>query len=175
MGKKLIEVAPFLPLDAPSSADAPPHQPTPPTRGDPSPCPPTTNPHRPPKTPHRNEPPPHQPHQICCSQEVPPHMARMTVVTNSILPCQEAFPVDAPTPLRPPLRWIQAKRPHHRHHRHRPANGRQPATQTALKSVVRATGALTETPACAVRVPLFQRSVRAERRLSAHPRVARYT
>ena len=37
-------------------------------------------------------------------------MARMTVVTNGILPCQEAFLVDAPTPEASPRRWIQAKR-----------------------------------------------------------------
>ena len=37
-------------------------------------------------------------------------MARMTVFTNSILPCQEAFLVDAPTPEASPRRWIQAKR-----------------------------------------------------------------
>ena len=37
-------------------------------------------------------------------------MARMTVVVNSILPCQEAFLVDAPTPNTSPHRWIQAKR-----------------------------------------------------------------
>ncbi len=36
-------------------------------------------------------------------------MARMTVVVNSILPCQEAFLVDAPTPNTSPHRWIQAK------------------------------------------------------------------
>ena len=36
-------------------------------------------------------------------------MARMTVVANSILPCQEAFLVDAPTPGTSPHRWIQAK------------------------------------------------------------------
>ena len=36
-------------------------------------------------------------------------MARMTVVVNSILPCQEAFLVDAPTPGTSPHRWIQAK------------------------------------------------------------------
>ncbi len=35
-------------------------------------------------------------------------MARMTVVVNSILPCQEAFLVDAPTPNTSPHRWIQA-------------------------------------------------------------------
>ena len=34
----------------------------------------------------------------------------MTVTANSILPRQEAFPVDAPTPQRSPRRWIQAKR-----------------------------------------------------------------
>ena len=53
--------------------------------------------------------PPHRSHQICCSQEVPPHMARTTVDTNGILPCQEAFLVDAPTPQASPYRWIQAK------------------------------------------------------------------
>ncbi len=36
-------------------------------------------------------------------------MARMTVVVNSILPCQEAFLVDAPTPNTSPHRWIQVK------------------------------------------------------------------
>ena len=36
-------------------------------------------------------------------------MARMTVVVNSILPRQEAFLVDAPTPNTSPHRWIQAK------------------------------------------------------------------
>ena len=36
-------------------------------------------------------------------------MARITVVTNSILPRQEAFLVDAPTPTTSPHRWIQAK------------------------------------------------------------------
>ena len=36
-------------------------------------------------------------------------MARITVVINSILPRQEAFLVDAPTPARSPRRWIQAK------------------------------------------------------------------
>ena len=36
-------------------------------------------------------------------------MARMTVVVNSILPCQEAFLVDAPTPNTSPHRWIQAE------------------------------------------------------------------
>ena len=36
-------------------------------------------------------------------------MARITVVPNSILPCQKAFPVDAPTPAALPRRWIQAK------------------------------------------------------------------
>ena len=77
-------------------------------RGDPSPCPPTTNPHRPPKTPHRNEPPPHQSHQICCSQEVPPHMSEMPAEINSILPCQEAFLTDPPHPQHSPHRWIQA-------------------------------------------------------------------
>ncbi len=38
-------------------------------------------------------------------------MARMTVVVNSILPCQEAFLVDAPTPNTSPHRWIQAQHP----------------------------------------------------------------
>ena len=38
-------------------------------------------------------------------------MARTTVDTNGILPCQEAFLVDAPTPQASPRRWIQAKRP----------------------------------------------------------------
>ena len=37
-------------------------------------------------------------------------MARTTVDTNGILPCQEAFLVDAPTPQASPRRWIQAKR-----------------------------------------------------------------
>ena len=36
-------------------------------------------------------------------------MARTTVDTNGILPCQEAFLVDAPTPQASPRRWIQAK------------------------------------------------------------------
>ena len=35
-------------------------------------------------------------------------MARTTVVVNSILPRQEAFLVDAPTPEASPHRWIQA-------------------------------------------------------------------
>ncbi len=39
-------------------------------------------------------------------------MARMTVVVNSILPCQEAFLVDAPTPNTSPHRWIQVKSVH---------------------------------------------------------------
>ena len=42
--------------------------------------------------------PPRRSHQICCSQEVPPHMLEMPVNINSILPFQEAFLVDAPTP-----------------------------------------------------------------------------
>ena len=37
-------------------------------------------------------------------------MARMTAFVSSILPCQEAFLVDAPTPTTSPHRWIQAKR-----------------------------------------------------------------
>ena len=37
-------------------------------------------------------------------------MARTTVDTNGILPCQEAFLVDAPTPQASPYRWIQAKK-----------------------------------------------------------------
>ena len=36
-------------------------------------------------------------------------MARMTVTSNSILPCQKAFLVDAPTPGASPHQWIQAK------------------------------------------------------------------
>ena len=36
-------------------------------------------------------------------------MARMTVVLDSILPRQEAFLVDAPTPTTSPHRWIQVK------------------------------------------------------------------
>ena len=36
-------------------------------------------------------------------------MARMTALFNGILPCQEAFLVDAPTPEASPRRWIQAK------------------------------------------------------------------
>ena len=36
-------------------------------------------------------------------------MFEMPVVNNSILPCQEAFLVDAPTPNTSPHRWIQAK------------------------------------------------------------------
>ena len=36
-------------------------------------------------------------------------MARMTAFVSSILPCQEAFLVDAPTPTTSPHRWIQAK------------------------------------------------------------------
>ena len=36
-------------------------------------------------------------------------MARILVIDNGILPCQEAFPVDAPTPRTSPRRWIQAK------------------------------------------------------------------
>ena len=60
---------------------------------------------------HRRTPAPtHRSRQVCSSQEVPPHVARITVVTNSILPCQEAFLVDAPTPSASPRRWIQAKR-----------------------------------------------------------------
>ena len=39
-------------------------------------------------------------------------MARTTVDTNGILPCQEAFLVDAPTPQASPHRWIQAKGSH---------------------------------------------------------------
>ena len=50
----------------------------------------------------------HFPNERSASPEVPPHMARMTVVVNSILPCQEAFLVDAPTPGTSPHRWIQA-------------------------------------------------------------------
>ena len=36
-------------------------------------------------------------------------MARMVDYLNTILPCQEAFLVDAPTPRASPHRWIQAK------------------------------------------------------------------
>ena len=36
-------------------------------------------------------------------------MARMTAMDNGILPCQEAFLVDAPHPETSPRRWIQAK------------------------------------------------------------------
>ena len=36
-------------------------------------------------------------------------MARMTVFVSSILPCQEAFLVDAPTPEASPHRWIQVE------------------------------------------------------------------
>ena len=36
-------------------------------------------------------------------------MARMIAIDNGILPCQEAFLVDAPTPAASPRRWIQAK------------------------------------------------------------------
>ena len=36
-------------------------------------------------------------------------MFEMPVKFNSILPCQEAFLVDAPTPNTSPHRWIQAK------------------------------------------------------------------
>ena len=35
-------------------------------------------------------------------------MFEMPVLSNSILPCQEAFLVDAPTPNTSPHRWIQA-------------------------------------------------------------------
>ena len=45
---------------------------------------------------------------VASIQEVPPLMARMTVTSNSILPRQEAFLVDAPTPTTSPHRWIQA-------------------------------------------------------------------
>ena len=65
-------------------------------------------PRRPPKTRRRNEPPTRRSHPACCSQEGPPHMTRKRVIANSILPCQEALLVDAPTPSTPPLRWIQA-------------------------------------------------------------------
>ncbi len=41
-------------------------------------------------------------------------MFEMPVSNNSILPCQEAFLVDAPTPNTPPRRWIQAKQKHWR-------------------------------------------------------------
>ena len=54
---------------------------------------------------------PIDPTRYAPSQEVPPLVARMTVVLDSILPCQEAFLVDAPTPEASPHRWIQAKRP----------------------------------------------------------------
>ena len=37
-------------------------------------------------------------------------MARMLDYLNGILPCQEAFLVDAPTSTTSPHRWIQAKR-----------------------------------------------------------------
>ena len=57
----------------------------------------------------RTLPPTRRSRPLCSSQEVPPHVARMTVVVNSILPCQEAFPVDAPHPETSPRRWIQAK------------------------------------------------------------------
>ena len=40
-------------------------------------------------------------------------MARTCVIANRILPCQEAFLVDAPTPERSPHRWIQAKAVQH--------------------------------------------------------------
>ena len=36
-------------------------------------------------------------------------MARMIAIDNGILPCQEAFLVDAPHPETSPRRWIQAK------------------------------------------------------------------
>ena len=39
-------------------------------------------------------------------------MARMTAFVSSILPCQEAFLVDAPTPSASPHRWIQAYGPY---------------------------------------------------------------
>ena len=92
----------------PSRPDAPCRRSTPPNPTDPSPCPPATTPHRPPKTHHRTPPPTRRSHLLRCSQEVPPHMARMTVFVSSILPCQEAFLVDAPTPSASPHRWIQA-------------------------------------------------------------------
>ena len=87
---------------------APCHQSTPPNPASTSPCPPATTPHQPPKTHHQKPPPTRRSHQVCSSQEVPPHMARMTVFVSSILPCQEAFLVDAPTPEASPHRWIQA-------------------------------------------------------------------
>ena len=52
---------------------------------------------RPPKKRRRTPPRPCRSRPLCCSQEVPPHVAGITVVINSILPRQEAFMVDAPT------------------------------------------------------------------------------
>ena len=98
-------------LSPPTRPDAPCHRSTPPNPASTSPCPPTTTPHQPPKTHHRTPPRSHRSHQLRSSQEVPPLVARTTVVTNGILPRQEAFLVDAPTPEASPHRWIQAKRP----------------------------------------------------------------